>query len=80
MNKYEPLGKYLAKYPKARCSLSVKEIEEIIDAKLPPSSRQYREWWANDDSHIQARDGWLGVGWKVEGVNPSYTKIQFVRI
>jgi len=79
MGKYVPLGEYLANCPQIRCALSLSKIEEIIDAKLPPSAREYRQWWENYKAHVQARDGWLSVGWKVESVNKNLSTISFIR-
>ena len=77
MGKYDPLGKYLEKNCSKRCTLSTREIEKILGFELPPSSRKYRQWWINIDSHVQAKDGWLNVGWKVESVTKDFKSITF---
>ncbi len=69
MSKYNPLYKYLKNSGKDRILLSFKEIEDIIGDVLPESAYRYREWWANDRYHTQARNGWLSAGYHVEHVD-----------
>jgi len=65
MGKYYPLGQYLKQSEKSSEILTYNQIISIIRKQLPPSAFRYREWWANDNSHTQAKE-WLKVGWKVE--------------
>jgi hypothetical protein len=67
MSKYNPLEEYLTK--KATITLTLKEIETIIQDSLPASAYNHRAWWANpnDGSHPYARS-WLNAGWKVHTV------------
>lgn len=44
------------------------EIERILGFGLPPSARRHRAWWANTESHSQAR-AWLAAGWRVDTVD-----------
>jgi CBS domain-containing protein len=60
--------------------LSFNQIEEIIQADLPPSSRERRGWWANDSvSHIQSQH-WLDAGWRTTYINLTEEKVTFTRI
>jgi len=59
--------------------LSFAEIEQIIDARLPPSAHNHREWWSNHaGSHVQAR-AWLEAGWEVENVDQEARTVRFRR-
>jgi len=79
MGKYELLCKWLA-YKEEDCiTLSFKQLEEILGFRLPPSSRKYRAWWANDKTHVQAADGWLRAGWKVDSVDLRKEMVTFKR-
>lgn len=69
MGKYGVLGSYLSSQPNSDISLSLSEVEAILRFPLPDSAREYRQWWENDANHVQARDGWLAVGWKVDAVD-----------
>ena len=64
MGKYDPLGKYLSGQSDDSCTLTLPEVEEIIDGPLPASARAHQGWWGNDRTHVQARS-WMQVGWKV---------------
>lgn len=78
--KYEPLGSYLSNLSKSTNELTLKfrEIEAILDAKLPMSASTYREWWANQASGSQAQS-WLGVGFVVDSVDLNRKLVYFCR-
>lgn len=79
MGKYDPLGEFLKQQNKPYIKLSFKDIEEIIESRLPKSAYTYRAWWANDNTHIQARNGWLTVGYRVRYVDLERGVVEFVR-
>jgi len=82
MFKYEPLQTYLAKLPAETQDkiMTFSQIEQILNAKSPPSAHEYRPWWANEyrSTHTRARF-WLKAGWKVDSVNLSDEWVQFKR-
>ena len=78
MQKYHPLGKYLAKQYKVSVSLTFKEIEQILGFPLPLSAYNHRAWWANSLSHPQA-GSWLNVGWKISKVNIEKNVVLLIR-
>jgi hypothetical protein len=43
------------------------EVDQLVGG-LPPSSRRWAAWWANDPTHVQAR-AWLEVGRRVDTVD-----------
>jgi hypothetical protein len=59
---------------------SFREIERILNDKLPVSARQDLDWWANESGgrHVQAQ-AWIKAGWKVKSGNFSKKKVEFVR-
>lgn len=69
MGKYDSLGRYLGEQKKELKTLGFGRVEEILGFPLPMSARTHRPWWANDETHVQAVDGWVSVGWKVKLVN-----------
>jgi len=82
-----PIGKYLplrmclieVSHAESDVQLSFAEIEQIIDARLPPSAHNHREWWSNHvGSHVQAR-AWLEAGWEVESVDQEARTVRFRR-
>ena len=66
--KYDPLRQYLHQSNADELTLSLAEIEAILDAKLPPSARSQRAWWGNRRrGALQAR-AWLDVDYRVESI------------
>ncbi len=69
--KYHALSEYLcARRSKGVVTLRFKEVEQIIQAKLPPSATRYPEWWANQtntDNRPQAY-AWMSQGFRVQSV------------
>jgi len=78
-SKYAPLRDYLLTSSKDRVELSFDEIEEIIGASLPNSARTHRSWWANNERHTQARNGWMAAGFLVSNVDLERETVLFVR-
>lgn len=69
VGKYSALSHFLSCASEKRVVLSFSEIENILRFTLPRSAYVYRPWWANDSTHVQARDGWLNSGWRVDSVD-----------
>jgi hypothetical protein len=63
----------------SRLTLSINEIEEILEFKLPVSAYKYSAWWANESegTHIHAR-AWLMAGWKTAEVKLG-NKVTFIK-
>jgi hypothetical protein len=51
------------------------EISRLVGG-LPPSAYQYRAWWANDPTHVEAH-AWLDLGRRVEAVDLERQYVQF---
>ena len=82
MSKYSPLAKHLSKEKNngiKRIARTFEEIEHIIQSSLPHHSEiKHRAWWANDKTHVQAKDGWLAAGYKVEAINLKKEVVVFI--
>lgn len=78
MSKYGPLGEYLSQQQADRCTLTFSKVEEIIGASLPASAKR-RPWWANHESHSQARS-WMRFGWAVRRPRLEKGLVIFVRV
>jgi len=77
MKKYEKLGFYLKKQEQVSVKLTFEQVENILGFSLPRSARIYRPWWANDMTHVQAKDGWLSFGWKTADVDMDSQVVYF---
>lgn len=80
MGKYDALGRYLGGLNEELKTLSFDEVWGILGFALPMSASTHRPWWANDETHVQAVDGWLSVGWKVESVDLQRQIVTFKRL
>jgi len=81
-SRYAPLAEWLlnCSLPDRKLKLSLNQIEDIINDKLPTSAYKHRAWWANDDiSHPQSKQ-WLDAGWRVSSVLLTSQEVTFMRI
>jgi hypothetical protein len=81
-SKYSPLHDFLLDQRSDRVDLTYSQIEEILGASLPPSSRDHAPmFWANHygGTHVWATQ-WMDAGWKVAGNNGAAERVTFVRI
>jgi len=64
-SKYKRLEEYLSSLDVKEISLSIEDIENIIEEPLPKSARM-RTWWSNDpeSGHSQAYS-WTRAGYTV---------------
>lgn len=81
MGKYTPLAKYLQSSSDNEVNLSFDDIEAIINAALPPSAHNHREWWANDTSgHHSWATEWMEAGWICDDVSLLEHRVRFKRL
>ena len=66
MGKYDPLARYLQTAVRP-CTLTLAQIDGLVGG-LPASARAHREWWGNDQHHVQSR-AWLSVSRPVADVD-----------
>lgn len=69
MGMYDPLREYLSGQRGDSCTLTFRDIEEIIGDSLPSSAKRannYKAWWANDRTHVQSAS-WIRAGWRTAG-------------
>jgi hypothetical protein len=81
--KYAPLEQYLLELPSEQreVTLGFAEIERILDAKLPSSAYEYRQWWENEKegNHVNTR-AWANASWNVENVDFNKKQVTLVRV
>jgi hypothetical protein len=78
--RYAPLGRYLRDLPPSQSGVTLcfDEIEEIIEAPLPPSATNHRQWWANQSAGSRAPH-WDAAGFKVDSVDAARRIVRFIR-
>lgn len=81
MAKYTPLGVYLSRLIANVLTMSFEDVECVIEASLPPSAHNHREWWANDTTGFHPHATvWLNAGWRVDAVSLSGRWVRFSRV
>ena len=78
MSYYEPLTRFLEGRGEGEVMLTFRQLEDIIDRRLPPSARRHQAWWANTASHSHA-DAWLRLDWKTAKVDLASERVVFAR-
>ncbi|MBG0763708.1 MAG: hypothetical protein H0S78_02285 [Tissierellales bacterium] len=66
VSKYIPLEEYLKEKNEPHIKLTYKEIEEIINDKLPESAYKYKGWWSNSEHN--RGEIWLNTKYKVVNI------------
>lgn len=77
-SKYYPLFDYLQRCNQPEITLSIAEIEALIDRSLPASAHSKKAWWSNRDSPnaLQA-SAWIGAGYHTESVDLNQQTVTF---
>ena len=75
---YAAIGSSLSAVTEDEATWTFAEIERIVGRPLPMSARKHRAWWANTDTHSQART-WLAAGWRVDAADLEAGTVTFVR-
>ncbi len=91
MAKYDALRDFLAALPRGQkqVTLGFRRIEDLLGEPLPPSAREYEQWWwggrvkrgridANWQDQVQQR-AWEDAGWTVEDLNLLLQNVTFRR-
>jgi len=80
--KYTPLENCLRGLSESQgeVTLRFKEIERILNAKLPSSAYEDRRWWDHETegNHISER-AWANAGWKIERLDVNVRWVKFIR-
>lgn len=74
---YRPLTDHLETLRVSRLVATIPQLEEILRAKLPPSAKQDRKWWANVWKEPQAKS-WMAAGWKTGRVRVGRRAVEAV--
>jgi len=79
VGKYSPLKDFLVGQNQDRIPMTFKQIEKVLDLRLP-ASKQYPAWWSNNPSNNPMTREWLEAGFETESVNTTGEKLVFRRI
>jgi 5-methylcytosine-specific restriction enzyme B len=78
-SKYDALADRLREQAGEEITLTMDQIDEIVDG-LPPMARRDRRFWINtwSGTNVQAR-GWMPVDWRVDEVDLDQGLVRFIR-
>ena len=78
-SKYAPLASHLRDSGRAHVSMTFREIEHVIGARLPPAAFRHRALWSNNPANWVMTKAWLAAGYKTEKVDMENGKLVFRR-
>ncbi|HFE66862.1 MAG TPA: hypothetical protein ENJ93_06330, partial [Chloroflexi bacterium] len=76
-SKYYPLYSYLKQSDLDELTLSLTEIEKIIENDLPPSAHKRRGWWSNRSEGAVQANAWMDAGYHVTEIDLTAGQITF---
>jgi hypothetical protein len=80
--KYTPFENYLRDLPKSQTEITLgfKQIEKILNAKLPSSAYEDQRWWEHETegNHINTR-AWSNAGWKIKSLDVNKQRVKLIR-
>ncbi|MBE2224985.1 MAG: helix-turn-helix transcriptional regulator [Anaerolineae bacterium] len=76
-SKYYPLYTFLHEQPLDELSLTIAEIESLLDISLPASARTRRAWWSNRSRGAVQAKAWMEAGYHVEIIDLENERITF---
>lgn len=77
-SKYARLHDYLRLRPETTISLTLEQIERILEEPLPSAARSSRAFWSNRRGGHQA-SAWLEAGYHVQAIDLEAGEISFAR-
>jgi hypothetical protein len=78
--KYDGLKRFLQSTTVEMLTMTFREIEDVVGAKLPASAHGHPEWWTNNAAgHVQGR-AWLDAGFETRQVDMQSRKLVFKRV
>jgi DNA-binding XRE family transcriptional regulator len=75
--KYHPLYRYLQKSQQDQLTLTLDEIDALLDQSLPTTARHSRAWWSNRKDGSVPAAAWMEAGYLVDGIDLDVGEITF---
>jgi DNA-binding transcriptional regulator YiaG len=76
-SKYQPLLEFLRDSNQDEVTLTLAEIEALINDTLPDSARSKRAWWSNRSKGALQASAWMEAGYRVEDVDMDGQRVTF---
>ena len=78
-SKYYPLFIYLKDSGQDEVSLTLSQIETLLNTSLPRSAWTHRGWWSNRSKGAHQATAWMDAGYHVTGLDLDAKQVTFVR-
>ena len=76
-SKYYPLFAYLQGRDRAPLTLTLAEIETILQKPLPRSAHRQRAWWSNRSAGAIQAQAWMAAGYHTRAVDLPASEVTF---
>jgi hypothetical protein len=77
---YDGLARHLGQQPGPTHTMAFPAVAATLGrAVLTAPAYTRLQWWANDITHNQARNGWIAAGWVVDTVDLAGQTVTFRR-
>jgi DNA-binding transcriptional regulator YiaG len=76
-SKYYPLFAYLQSRDRAPLTLTLTEIETILQKPLPRSAHRQRAWWSNRSAGAIQAQAWMAAGYQTQAVDLTASQVTF---
>lgn len=76
-SKYQQLYDYLRRQGHDEVILTISEIEQLIENRLPATARTQRAWWSNRRKGAVQATAWVQAGYHAVEINLEHEQITF---
>lgn len=76
-SKYQLLYEYLRRQGQDELTLTIEEIERLIEGRLPATARTQRAWWSNRRKGAVQATAWVQAGYHTTKIDLAAERITF---
>ena len=76
-SKYYPLFEHLCSANQPEITLTIPDIEALINGRLPATAWSKRAWWSNRSKGALQASAWINAGYHTEGVDLQQQTVTF---
>ena len=76
-SKYQPLHNHLLHCGQDEITLTLADIDSLLDGGLPPSAYKQRMWWGNRRRGAVQAQAWMSAGYHVEKLDLANQLVTF---
>lgn len=76
-SKYYPLHKHLKDSPQNIITLTIADVNNLLNGRLPVRARSHRPWWSNRRTGSAQAAAWLRAGYIVDNLDLTSETVTF---